>query len=524
MISSAGLQVGKRHPSYLCRSIMVTPLRTLLFLVLVSCLAGLLMLVAREGGWQIGGLTVKYPTWAAFWESQRQGQNVAMEDFFDIYARKAEAEQQADSLAAAQLAFRLKMRHFQYPEDDPALMAPFFEKLERLSREGRVRILHFGDSQIESHRITGYLNSRLQQRYGGSGPGWVPVVEVIPTPMVRQESSEGWLRFTAYGPPRSETHKRYGLLGAFARFTPQWPEDEEMPNAAGDTLSRGGASPAGATADPLSSRSGPAGAAWFGIGPPRKGGARYSRARLACGYFRDTVQVQVWADGQLLESESWSPREDLLLREWAFPSGPPGELRFVFEGRDSPDFYGISLESEKGIFVDNIPLRGSSGTEFAKMDLSVLRRQVGDDPVAMVILQFGGNTLPNMKSQEGVDYYGRVFAAQMRYLKKQFPEALFLIIGPSDMSVKDGLQFTTYPFLPEVRDVMKAAAFAEGALYWDLYEAMGGRNSMPAWVSADPPLAATDYVHFSSAGAQKVAEWLAEAFEEADRQRKNPRQ
>lgn len=499
---------------------MITPFRTLLFLMLVALLAGLLMLVTPEEGWQLAGVRIKYPTWSAFWESQRRGQGVAMDEFFDIYARKAEVN--ADSLAEAERLFRLKMRQFQFPEDDPALMAPFFEKLERLSREGRVRILHFGDSQIESHRITGYLNRRFQQRYGGSGLGWVPVVEVIPTPEVGQSASDGWLRFTAFGPPRSETHKRYGLLGSFARFHPQWPEDLPVAEETEDTLTQNDTAPSSPDQGIPQSAVTDEGKAWFAITPSNRGGLPYTRARLAFGYFRDTVQAEVLVDGESFDRQVWPPREEVVLREWAFPDGMPRELRFRFEGRDSPDFYGISLESERGVFVDNIPMRGSSGTEFGRMDLSIHRRQVGDDPVAMIILQFGGNTLPAMKSMEGVEYYGRVFTAQLRYVKKQFPDALFLVIGPSDMSVKDGLDFVTYPFLAEVRDAMKAVAFAEGALYWDLFEAMGGKNSMPSWVNAEPPLAATDYVHFSPAGARKVAEWLMEAFEEAERQIKQP--
>ena len=35
---------------------------------------------------------------------------------------------------------------------------------------------------------------------------------------------------------------------------------------------------------------------------------------------------------------------------------------------------------------------------------------------------------------------------------------------------------------------------------------MGGRNSMVSWVEADPPLAASDYTHFSPQGARKVGE------------------
>ncbi|MCC6910458.1 MAG: hypothetical protein IT224_00380, partial [Flavobacteriales bacterium] len=71
---------------------------------------------------------------------------------------------------------------------------------------------------------------------------------------------------------------------------------------------------------------------------------------------------------------------------------------------------------------------------------------------------------------------------------------------------KDGEHFVTRPYLEEVRDAMKTNALAQGAVFWDMYAAMGGRNSMVSWVEADPPLAASDYTHFSPQGAKKVAE------------------
>ncbi len=39
-----------------------------------------------------------------------------------------------------------------------------------------------------------------------------------------------------------------------------------------------------------------------------------------------------------------------------------------------------------------------------------------------------------------------------------------------------------------------------------MYEVMGGKNSMPKWVNAEPKLAAKDYIHFTPKGAKKIAE------------------
>ena len=74
------------------------------------------------------------------------------------------------------------------------------------------------------------------------------------------------------------------------------------------------------------------------------------------------------------------------------------------------------------------------------------------------------------------------------------------------MSLKEKGGFVTYPGIEPVRDALRSAALATGFAFWDLYEAMGGRNSMPSFVHADPPLALTDYVHFTALGVNLVAE------------------
>ena len=62
-------------------------------------------------------------------------------------------------------------------------------------------------------------------------------------------------------------------------------------------------------------------------------------------------------------------------------------------------------------------------------------------------------------------------------------------------------------------NTVKQASFNAGGAYWDIFEAMGGKNSMPLWVESKKPiLAASDHVHFSRAGARKVADWFYNAL------------
>jgi hypothetical protein len=57
---------------------------------------------------------------------------------------------------------------------------------------------------------------------------------------------------------------------------------------------------------------------------------------------------------------------------------------------------------------------------------------------------------------------------------------------------------------------MKKTCDETGAIFWDLYAAMGGRNSMPSWVSQG--LAGRDYIHFTPKGASYASQLFYDAF------------
>ena len=183
-----------------------------------------------------------------------------------------------------------------------------------------------------------------------------------------------------------------------------------------------------------------------------------------------------------------------------------------FKGKDSPDVYGIAVDGTKGVAVDNIPLRGSSGTIFTGLDFRHLKNFYSALNTELLILQFGGNVMPYMKSQKDITNYGHWFYSNLLTLKRLNHGVSILVIGMSDMSVKEKEKYVTYPNLEKVRDALKKATFKAGCAYWDMYEAMGGKNSMPSWVFADPPLASKDFVHFQPKGAMIIANMFYNAF------------
>jgi hypothetical protein len=183
----------------------------------------------------------------------------------------------------------------------------------------------------------------------------------------------------------------------------------------------------------------------------------------------------------------------------------PEKLKLEFSPESNLSLFGVSLDNSWGIAVDNIPLRGSSGLEFSKTDTVILKKMYKDLHVGMLILQFGGNVVPYLES---VSAYKKYFIRELSLLKRLLPGVPVLVVGPSDMSVKENGRYMTYPNLEKVRDAMRRAALDSGCSFWDMYEAMGGRNSMPSWVFAEPPLAVNDFVHFNIRGSRIIAEML----------------
>ena len=120
--------------------------------------------------------------------------------------------------------------------------------------------------------------------------------------------------------------------------------------------------------------------------------------------------------------------------------------------------------------------------------------------------------MPYMDSEKECVQYGKWFESQMRYLKNLVPDASFIVIGPSDMGTFEDGEYKSYPLLPKVRDELKKATFNQNGVYWDMMEAMGGTGAMEAWVTANPPLAGKDYVHFNLKGAAKVAQMFYNAL------------
>ena len=194
---------------------------------------------------------------------------------------------------------------------------------------------------------------------------------------------------------------------------------------------------------------------------------------------------------------------------WDF-GRPVDKVRINLSG--NAEIYAITADGASGVAVDNIPLRGCSGTIFSRISKPLMAESMQLENAGLIILQFGGNYMPVANSSKVISNYCTKIAEQIQYFHAAAPQAKILFIGPSDMGTSRNGRIVTRPRLPEMVDSLKATALRNDAAYWDLFRMMGGENSMVQWVKHVPPYAGADYTHFTPAGAQKVGEALSRSF------------
>lgn len=364
-------------------------------------------------------------------------------------------------------------------------MGKFFEALQSASQGKKISIFHYGDSQIEGDRMTGYIRQRIQQQFGGLGPGFIPAYNVYNTQSFKQKVSSNFKRYTAFWRPKMNS-TYYGALLSSAIFTTNETDENQAPTEA-----------------------------WIEISPS---GSAYTRAReynhVKCFYNSclKPCSVKVYENDKLIHEDSLINDGNAHVLKLSFAQ-TPSKIKYVFSSTKSPIFTGFSLEGDVGVQVNNVAMRGSSGHDLSSSDATLFAQMHKDANTKLFILQFGGNSAYLFKDSSAVRSYVATLKNRITYIQKLVPSAAIILIGPSDMSRLNEGVYETYPFIPYTVECMRKMCGDNGVAFWNLFGAMGGLNSMPAWV--EQGLAGKDYIHFSPRGASIAAQYFFDAFGKA---------
>ena len=346
----------------------------------------------------------------------------------------------------------------------------FYAQLDRLKQLDRpVRIAYFGDSFIEGDILTGDLRVLFQNRFGGSGVGWVDCS--LPSAVVRRtvnQKSNGIAGFSTVKKPFDKSRQ-----GVSQRYF--------VPSEGASITARG-------------SKSLPHVASW-------------QHANL---FFCTPQSIEINVEAGNMPAYTYQSRasDDVQMLE---TKGDMGAVGYRFT-RVTPQttLFGLALESGKGVILDNLSMRGSSGVQLGKIPLKTLSGFAHLRPYDLIIVHFGlneaikGNTIPLLKM------YMKRMKKALENIRAAYPEASVLVVSVPDRDQRSADGITT---LQEVKDLValqvQLAADCHVGFY-NMYQAMGGEGSMKKLV--DSNLANKDYTHLSFGGGKRVAQKMFPSF------------
>lgn len=380
-----------------------------------------------------------------------------------------------DSLAFYHQRLMEGPQRFWLPDNDIRFFDDFFKAAENAQCEHRVvRVLHYGDSQIEMDRITLRLRENLQNAFGGGGPGMIPLRQLVPTYSFNQSATGSLTCLSSWGKGDGISRDKGGNYGPMLR---SW-------RVSGS-----------ATLSMSSTRNHEA----------MERVKRFSRITVLFNNRGAEVNVDMRdrkGGGTFAESCQESGIHSI---RWVMDSSTSSATMTV---RGSADVYGIMVDDGYGVAVDNIAMRGVSGQQFATANQEQLKEAFAQMDVKLVMMQFGGNMMRYLNTDKAIENYCATLGKQIDLMHEACPDAVIVFIGPADMI--DPHTNQSYKQLPMVVESLRIMANEHGAAYWSMYDAMEGWNSMLKWKSQG--LANSDYIHFSTKGARVVGDYISDSF------------
>ena len=205
-------------------------------------------------------------------------------------------------------------------------MSSFYRALDNIAKMNRpVRVAYWGDSFIESDIMTTDLRALLQDKFGGNGVGWVDCGKTTNSarPTVRVATNG----FTSHSVMERKTFTS-SLQGISERYF-------TVAGSAQMTLS---------------------GTTW------NKHCGSWNTSSM---YFKTGTPITITATMNDGEQKSFSINASSQVQSVTV-SGQMTKVKWAVSGAgNSTQFYGTTLDPQKGVVVDNFAMRGSAGMSLA---------------------------------------------------------------------------------------------------------------------------------------------------------------
>jgi lysophospholipase L1-like esterase len=351
-------------------------------------------------------------------------------------------------------------------EDPDGAMLNFYEALKNASAgRGVARVIHYGDSHVAADLLTASLRSRLQQRFGDAGTGFVlggKPWNWYRRGAVESTASDGW-KVEGLGQSALSGGGKFGLAGV--RLT-TLRKDERL--SLQSACSRFDVylmkQPFGGAIDVL-----------------------LDGARIYQGVSLNSERVEPF----YLEVEAHSNGLHSL------------EIRTTRQGLVT--VFGAAIENQQaGVVYDALGINGARLYRMLDWDWQILANNIEHRDPNLIIIAYGSNEVSDKDLD--LNAYGVALSTLLAKLHEAAPEAALLVMAPPDRAVLENGKWKPLARMPALVAVQRRAALDSGAAFWNLFQAMGGAGSIDRWRWLS--LAQADRVHLTASGYKRAAEML----------------
>lgn len=357
-----------------------------------------------------------------------------------------------------------------YGQGQSGGMQHFYQQLTHVKELNRpVRIAYFGDSFVEGDILSCDLREQLQTQFGGNGVGWVDCASQV------------------YGFRQTVRHSFEGL------------REYEVVKRPFNTQVQG-----------IAQR-------YFTIDGDRatfvyqgsKSRKHLSDWQKATFFFRsdDSITVATKMNSDSLVTDVMGGTGQLQ----TFTKRHPSMHKIIYSvSAASPKtfLYGVALESNQGVIVDNFSMRGSSGVTLGTIPSAVLREFAAQRPYDLIIFHFGLNVAnENVRNYTS---YIRQMGTVIRHFKAAYPQTSILVVSMTDRDQRSMEGIHTMVGVESLVGYQQILAANEKVAFFNLFQSMGGRESMKMLV--DKGYANKDYTHISHAGGRRLATYLVKSL------------
>lgn len=349
-------------------------------------------------------------------------------------------------------------------------MSHFYQQLLTAAASRPVRIAYFGDSFIEGDILTCDLREQLQTRFGGAGVGWVDMADQL-------------------GGFRQTVHRTFKGIKEFEvvkkPFNPRYQS----------LAQRYFVSEEGGNVSATGSKS-------------RKHLTQWQRSML---FFKSEsgLNISTTINGDSTEIRHADGAQGVQMM--VFDCDSTKRITHRFSGlTPSTYLYSMAFESHRGVILDNLSMRGSAGFTIAQIPLATLQDFARLRPYDLIVLHFGLNVASEKSHAANYQNYIKHMQQAIEHLRAAYPQTSILVVSMPDRDQRTAAGIRTMKGVESLVAYQQILASNCQVAYFNLFEAMGGRESMKALV--DKGLANKDYTHLSFGGGKKISKHIYDAL------------